>query len=81
MSRVCCGLWKELSASVLFTTMFKPETAERTLPPHTYRQGRTAEAVTGCDVWNVTGIVTCSNWVQGLDYLCAPVTTQEPFCQ
>ncbi len=65
----------------MFTTMFKPETAERTLLPHTYRQDRTAEAVTGCDVGNVTGIVTCSNLVQGLDYLCVPVTTQETFCQ
>jgi hypothetical protein len=28
-----------------------------------------------------TAFVACSNLVQGLEYLCAPVTTQETFCQ
>ncbi len=40
-----------------------------------------SSVVSGCDVGNVTGIVTCSNLVQGLDDLCLPVTTQEAFGQ
>ena len=29
----------------------------------------------------VTALVACSDLVQGLDYLCVPVTTQETSCQ
>ena len=40
-----------------------------------------SSAVTDCNAGNVTALVACSNLVQGLDYLCVPVTTQEIFCQ
>ena len=38
------------------------------------RRAWTTEEMSGCGVEDVTALVACSNLVQGLDYLCVPVT-------
>lgn len=38
------------------------------------RRAWTTDEMSGCGVEDVTALVACSNLVQGLDYLCVPVT-------